>query len=932
MLHSCVFQTAATDTVSSETLASLTTARKRHLLNKHVLAGLDPTFSAFLNDSESGAFSIFVNNNNQLNILDGSTGIALYSDAPIHECAAECASFLEAAPYFALHEAAGKTTDLVQSDVLLVFGLGLGYVLQDLIEQLAVKFLIVYEPRADLLNCASYALDWQRLLAIANAKGIYLGLQIGNAGTNLGEHLAEIATIEPNINRIYYYRHLAHPVSDEVIQYYCEQSGQGPRLLRTSQQFLGFERSADYVPVRTTAMLGNRRPEPYTQGDALFEKNKQALEKYFPALARAMADYQAHRWQLVSDTDGAPNLYQLIRHGMLYRQFYEDAAKISHRFFNSDISVNAQVKQLVPYKLRHYVHYKAVSKLQNIEKQCGEALPINPDLMSSIVIAGCCLSLPVDELIARKQLRNVFLFEPETDFFFASLFVVPWHKLLQQFDADGRQLYLNVGGQRSEYFDEMLRQFYRVGAYALAETSFWLNYTTPELNRTFTNLKQQLKSVLALGDYFDHAKYGLNQTLSNLAATALFMREATATAATTATPVFIVGNGPSLDQTVAQIRHYQSCAIVVSCGTALKPLLAYGIVPDYHVEIEQNATTFDHLQHTCEPEKLQQITLISFSSIHPATRALFRQALLVFKESEAPTIVFKQDAEVLLQQALSSISYAFPTAANMALSVMLRLGHQQIYLFGVDFGQADPRYHHSKKSIYYTKAGSESYDYGKFNPEHIRVRGNFREFVYTKSEFDLARKVCEMQLKDHRGRVEIYNCSDGAFIQGAIPLLPDNILLATACDKAAYWQAMTTQHFISTQRLTPLVAHFSQGLLAETDKAVILAWRDMLVSKAKSVEEAKDFLAMQWRHFEQVVTVNKVVFCLYYSSAGYFFSRFTALLNLSEVALPTAHKLQKFDTMLGIFSDFLTESVASIKEGEPEYCAAVLAFLKRVTF
>lgn len=931
MLHSCIFQTDNLAIESPEYKSLALSIPKTYALNKYYLTDILPDLSKALEEITSD-FSIFINNNNKLNIVDNSTNHALYGLDAEAECEEEFLDFLKRAPYFSLTNSSGIEHDLKYAEVLLVFGLGLGFSLKNIIEKANVKFVILYEPRLDILKCSMYTLDWQALLELATKRGIYLGLQIGNAGTSLAEHLTEILTIQPNIEKIYYYRHLSHPVSDEVIDFYNQFSGDSVKLLRSGQQFMGFDQAEDYIPVRTQSMLGNISVVAFENDSTLFSMNLDAFKKYFPGLANLAGNFQPSRWQLVLDNNATPNLYHLKRHCMLYRHLYDDCNNINRRFFSSEMNINTQVKQKVPYKLRHYLHYQAVSKLQKVEAECGSRQSINTDLMSTVVISGCALSLSFEELLSKSNIKNLFIFEPETDFFYASLFVLPWHTLLEQLDKEGRELYLNVGGRKADYFDEILRQFYRVGAYALAETSFWLNYTTPELNSTFTALKQQLKSVLALGDYFDHAKYGLNQTLSNLASDALLMLEATATAATTATPVFIVGNGPSLDQAVAQIRHYQSFAIVVSCGTALKALLAYGIVPDYHVEIEQNATTYDHLQHTCEPEKLQQITLISFSSIHPATRALFKQALLVFKESEAPTIVFKYDVEALLQKPLSSISYAFPTAANMALSFMLRLGHKQIYLFGVDFGQADPRYHHSKKSIYYTKTGAESYDYSKANPEHIRVRGNFREFVYTKSEFDLARKVCEMQLKDYRGRVEIYNCSDGAFIQGAIPLFPDNILLANECDKADYFRAITDQHFTSTQRLVPLVAHFSQGLLAENDKAVILAWRDMLVSKARSVAEAKDFLAMQWCHFEQVVTVNKVVFCLYYSSAGYFFSRFTALLNLSDAALPTEHKLQKFDTMLGIFSDFLTESVAGIKDGEQEFCTAVLKFLNRLDY
>ena len=41
-------------------------------------------------------------------------------------------------------------------------------------------------------------------------------------------------------------------------------------------------------------------------------------------------------------------------------------------------------------------------------------------------------------------------------------------------------------------------------------------------------------------------------------------------------PAFIVGSGPSLDQSIAAIKRLQGQAIVFSCGTGLLPLLRNG--------------------------------------------------------------------------------------------------------------------------------------------------------------------------------------------------------------------------------------------------------------------------------------------------------------------------------------------------------------------
>ncbi|GGW63457.1 motility associated factor glycosyltransferase family protein [Alishewanella tabrizica] len=930
MLHSCIFQTENLATESPEYKSLALSIPKTYTLNRYYLTDILPDLSKALEENTND-FSIFINNNNKANIVDNSTNHALYGLDAEAECEEEFLDFLKRAPYFSLTNASGIEHDLKNADVLLVFGLGLGFSLKNIIEKANVKFVILYEPRLDILKCSMYTLDWQALLELATKRGIYVGLQIGNAGTSLAEHLTEILTIQPNIEKIYYYRHLSHPVSDEVIHFYNQFSGDSVKLLRSGRQFMGFDQAEDYIPVRTQSMLGNSSVIAFENDSTLFSMNLDVFKKYFPGLAKLAENYQPSRWQLVLDKSGTPNLYHFKRHCMLYRHLYHDCDNVNRRFFSSEMNINTQVKQKVPYKLRHYLHYQAVSKLQQIEAQYSSRLSINPDLMSTVVISGCALSLSFEALLSKSNLKNIFIFEPETDFFYASLFVLPWHTLLEQLDKEGRELYLNVGGRKADYFDEILRQFYRVGAYALAETSFWLNYTTPDLNNIFSSLKQQLRSVLALGDYFDHAKYGLNQTLSNFSSDALFMINVPVSLAISDMPVFVVGNGPSLDETLAYIRSYQTKAIIVSCGTALKPLLDYGIIPDFHVEVEQNASTYDHLHKTCDNKLLKKVSLISFSSIHPATRALFEQSFLIFKESEAPTIVFKHDVDLVLNKELSVIPYAFPTAANLAISFLLNLGHKQLFLFGVDFGQVDSRYHHSKKSIYYTKAGDESYDYRKANPEQICVRGNFKNIVYTKSEFDLARKICQMQLKEYLGNVEVYNCSDGALILGAVPLLPENVLVSKVVDKAGYKQNLIKNVFVNLGKLNQSLSKFKKGVLTDDEKSLVLDWVKMLSLNTFDVLEAKIFLKQQWYHFEHVVTTSRVVFCLYYSSVAYYFSRFTNLMNVHDETISQSKKVAMLNEMLIVLRWFLKESISHFDTDALECCNAVL-FEKHVEF
>ena len=52
-------------------------------------------------------------------------------------------------------------------------------------------------------------------------------------------------------------------------------------------------------------------------------------------------------------------------------------------------------------------------------------------------------------------------------------------------------------------------------------------------------------------------------------------------------PVFVVGNGPSLDSSLAFLKKNSDDIIIISCGTAIRALLKNNIKPDLHIEMER---------------------------------------------------------------------------------------------------------------------------------------------------------------------------------------------------------------------------------------------------------------------------------------------------------------------------------------------------------
>ena len=123
------------------------------------------------------------------------------------------------------------------------------------------------------------------------------------------------------------------------------------------------------------------------------------------------------------------------------------------------------------------------------------------------------------------------------------------------------------------------------------------------------------------------------------------------------------------------------------------------------------------------------------------------------------------------------LKFCNPQVANTALSFAIHMGFQDIYLFGTDCGYKDPKYHHSKHSLYYKDDGEEKERMGNLvRVGEIPVEGNFGGTVISTAFMNTGRFYMEHLLKLYPKR-HVFNCSDGVKINHADPLPVDDLLL-----------------------------------------------------------------------------------------------------------------------------------------------------------
>ncbi|MDO6536541.1 motility associated factor glycosyltransferase family protein [Alteromonas stellipolaris] len=832
-----------------------------------------PSLLKFFVNQEATSSTIMCNRFGELNIVDIQTGQVLYGISPKEEVSGHLRAYLNDRLDVSVEES-GVTT---ATDTLVVLGLGLGYHLEELIACQKYKNIVVYEPNVDYFICSLSSINWKDILSDAKKAGIALFLQIGSDGSSLYSDISELQE-HLGLTKFALYKHFNNPTFDQV------ESG-----LKT----LTWDEFEHWRFKRTTLNPIVNYISPWTQIKHQFNwdqsfldestklRNLDALKQYFPELYKEFLAYSPAVWEPLALADGSINICYKATGALFYGNAPENEAHHSFKNFTQHPHKDSLVLGYKGKKLRNYTHYQLVTEcekvLQGFEEESGQL----PEKVKSTIFFGLAAGYDFEYFVENFDIEKLFICEPNKDFFYASLYSVDWAKILDYFNKKERRLYLNIGDDGSNLINDLLVQFQSIGPYVLANSYFYQSYYNQGLVTAVSQLREQLQVIIAMGDYLDNAKYGLSHTHSAIKHHMPLMRYKPSTHLESIhkeVPVFIVGNGPSLDDLIPLIKEEADAAIIVSCGTALQTLYKHGITPHFHAEIESNRSTYDWAIRVNAPDYLKQISLISCNGIHPDTCNLYKDVYLAFKQGEASTVSI---AELYPKKTFGALDAAYPTVTNFAMNLLTEIGFEQFYLFGTDMGFVDENYHHSKSSGYYSEKGNELYDYTAENNTSLILPGNFRPVVKTKYEFKVSKSVLENVLSVKKA--EVYNLNDGAKIAGTKPLRKeDAILVCSAAQRDAAVEAMKQQVFKELD-----FDDFEKRFNNRYDSNVLieeLSQFHLLVPTELESKEDLTVLIEEQRNFvvKSLLNKNSLLFFYLNGTLNYINSSLTKVANLSD--------------------------------------------------
>ncbi|MFT5182636.1 MAG: hypothetical protein ACI8S3_002529 [Alphaproteobacteria bacterium] len=495
--------------------------------------------------------------------------------------------------------------------------------------------------------------------------------------------------------------------------------------------------------------------DPESGETPFFAENMAAFREHAPHLHARLAQVRTPHSRLFIDDDGELDIALGDR-----RLYGEDAVAFTQR----------QIDLYLSGPERRFIQTLAFDDMLGLEGRYKRALSAALEAESVglsarridetshfTIVFGLGLGLHLDPLMSFTGCAELIIVEPNFDNFYHSLSVIDWRALFEAAAEAGCVIHL-VFDKDQEAIASHLRKLIRLGNPALIDGVYiYQHYGSSLLTEAHEAFNRDFSfHIFGLG-FFEDELVMMANAVGNLKQSKV--RVLTSQQLPITQPVFICGSGPSIDGDLEVIAAQRDRAIVVSIGSGLRTLLAYGIRPDMHLETENHPENAANIKRVVAEFDLTGITLLGAATVQPVVCELFDEVILYFRESQCPAVVFGNGSD--------HMGTAGPTVANAALVTLTHMGFRELYMFGIDMGSRQADQYHSVNT-YIGLGKTREWAAGS---ARLPVPANFGGEVGTESMLGWSRAGLENVLNLNPS-IHCVNCSDGARIAGTTPMLP----------------------------------------------------------------------------------------------------------------------------------------------------------------
>lgn len=578
-----------------------------------------------------------------------------------------------------------------------------------------------------------------------------------------------------------------------------------------------------------------RRRESSKDPDKLFHGNLRYFEKNHPGIAHYVSNVRDPLSKIVWEDGRAVDID--LGSGRLYK-------KPASEFAREQLDAYFAHPERVVLNQPEGANMKSVYSMRMLRhmlnevggKRKVEMLGQSKDNIGFLILIGVGLGLHVEELIKKTKARTVIIVEPIAELLRHSLSVIDWAAIGRWCKKRGISMIFTTWSSPDKIAGQINSLIYKHGRYRMDGSYIFTHYSTFVTNEVRNKVKEAAPYLLVIKGWFEDEIDMLLNSSGNyfnhpfrlVDADPLPQRDA---------PAFVVASGPSLDRSIEVIRKWQGHAVIFSSGSSLQALLHHGIVPDYHVELENVPAVEDMLKHILDlnkdrfPEgRFTGLKLVASSTVQASVPPMFDEAYLYIRDTVSSSMTFTPEYR--------HVYYAGPNVSNTSACLAALMGFRDMYFFGCDCGWRSSEHHHSKATAYYTsdKFISGSSDQNKESA--YKYPGNFGGMINTDILFNWNREFIESVIGLYKLRA--FNCSDGVLINGAAPTYPDSVHFdGPPLDKEAVFRTVRqgTPSFLPGEFLRN---HDLDAYVAQCDDFVT-AWSEFLETARNECKMPEDF-------------------------------------------------------------------------------------------
>ena len=499
-----------------------------------------------------------------------------------------------------------------------------------------------------------------------------------------------------------------------------------------------------------------------------FNKNLNALSIYQKELYNIVKDYKVKRsFTIIRGLDGSFNLHFDDNDELYYidnkplTQCTEQIDNLIKKLVYDEVSFT-QVTDSIGQ-----IHYRYANEVINyvnsLDKSLMDATVNDIKAIPHCVLVGLGLGYNLGLLYERVDIASMVVIENDMDVLYASLYTFDYASLLKFLDKNSSSLVFITKEDQRDCFLDLFSYYYEFGYFLAGFKCVIATY----LNNNIIDFIEQVYNKYSLinnsSGFFDDALFGLSHAIKCITSNSnLVDKTVSLNTKFTHYPVFVIANGPSLDDDISFLRKNQDKALIVACGTAIDTLYNAGVKPDFYVVTERAYNVVESLKIFDGTHFLDDITLLTANIVHPLCLNFFKQRLIFAKNNEDIAKALSHPKNNIAERFKNwqVIDFINPLVGNAGLAATLQLGFKNIFLFGLDNGKALGKQDHSSLSDIYN---------GKFASEKCELalkpaisKGNFGNDIDTNDLYLNSKEFIELALRSF-DNVSCTNCSNGLY-------------------------------------------------------------------------------------------------------------------------------------------------------------------------